>query len=105
MENNGRTEEYKPVPKLVNVTEFVVNGLVNDFMTKEKMCMCDQCRLDVIALTLNNMPPKYVVTGAGKAMEAFRLQGQLQNRMEIYQAMLQAAQLVKERPRHNHKFE
>ncbi len=104
MENKELIEPLKPAPKLVNVTEFVVNGLINDFMTRENMCQCDQCKLDVIALTLNTLPPKYVVTGPGKAMEAFRLQGQLQNRMEIYQAMLQAGQLVKERPRHDHKF-
>jgi len=90
-------------PKLVNVTEFVVNGMVNDLMQKEGMCTCDQCRLDVIAIALNNLPPKYVVTGHGKAIEAYRLQGQLQNKVVMYQALLQAAQLVKEKPRHGER--
>lgn len=85
--------------KLINITERIVTEMVDSVMTQEKCCTCEQCRCDVLALTLNKLDPKYVVTDAGDVFETYRL-SLAQNQVFIYQAMLEAIQKVKQSPRH-----
>lgn len=92
--------EHIPEPKLFNVTECVVECMLDEVLHEEKMCTCRQCRLDVMALALNHLPPKYVVSEQGKAFEIYRLQGLAQSRVTVYQEILRAAQIVKQRPHH-----
>ncbi|MDL2235735.1 late competence development ComFB family protein [Christensenellaceae bacterium OttesenSCG-928-L17] len=86
--------------KLVNVTEEVVFSLVDQVIRDEQLCPCEKCRLDVVALTLNELPPKYVVTQHGDTMETFR-SSVMQRRVDIYRALLFAVQQVKQSPRHD----
>ncbi|MDL2258483.1 late competence development ComFB family protein [Eubacteriales bacterium OttesenSCG-928-K08] len=85
--------------RLVNVTEEVVNMLIDNVIEEEHACTCEKCRLDTIALALNALPPKYVVTEQGDMIETFR-STVTQKRVDIYQAILKAVQQVKETPRH-----
>ena len=96
-----RSQIPEPMPKLINVMEFIVSAIADEVMAEEKMCNCAQCQLDVMALALNALPAKYVVTAEGKAYETYRIQGQIQSRIAVYQAVLQAAHMVKARPRHD----
>ena len=96
----NQSQQPEPMPELINVMEYVVSAMVEDVLKEEQMCACAQCRLDVMAIALNNLPPKYVVTAQGKAYETYKLQGLPQSRIAVYQAVLHAAHLVKERPRH-----
>ena len=85
--------------KLVNVTEDVVLSLVDQVIKDESVCTCEKCRMDVIAMTLNALPPRYVVTEMGDTIETFR-SSVMQKRVDIYQAMLAAVRQVQKLPRH-----
>lgn len=89
-----------PEVEVFNVTESVVESVLDEVLREEKICTCRQCRLDVKALALNHLPPKYVVSEQGKAFEIYRLQGLAQSRVTVYQEILRAAQVVKQRPHH-----
>ena len=54
---------------LVNVTEEIVHGLVSFLLhgtEYQTFCHCEQCELDIVALTLNQLPPKYVATNKSR---------------------------------------
>ena len=45
----------------INVMQILVEEKADEYMKMVGICCCDKCRLDVRALALNNLPPKYVV--------------------------------------------
>ena len=51
---------------LKNSNEDLVADLTKEIMAETDMCHCDKCRLDVMALALNHLPPAYVVTFKGE---------------------------------------
>lgn len=52
---------------LHNLMEDRVINIVNELLRgKNNICTCNRCKLDIAALTLNNLKPRYVVTGKGK---------------------------------------
>ena len=63
-------------------------------------CLCEQCRSDIAALALNHLPPRYVATRAGGAIsKADTLR--IQHLTDVRTALVRAAQLVNESPRHD----
>ncbi len=86
--------------KCVNVMEQIVDSNLNEMMKQEGCCTCERCKMDVRALTLNQLAPRYVVTEAGMAFEECRL-GNGQNRVSVYQCMLEAIHKVKASPHHD----
>ena len=63
-------------------------------------CLCDRCREDIIARTLNRLPPKYVVTRMGEVytrIEELKVQRQTDLTVQI----LEAARVVREHPHHD----
>jgi len=44
----------------VNIIKILVNEWIDDLINEKGGCPCDQCRADVMALTLNKLPPRYV---------------------------------------------
>jgi len=87
------------VPVLHNLMESTVKELINDLMAKENMCTCEQCRLDVAALALNNLPTRYVVSPKGASYARADLL-ELQKYVDVIGAITKAIRLVKEHPRH-----
>ncbi|NLJ99477.1 MAG: late competence development ComFB family protein [Tissierellia bacterium] len=52
--------------KIHNLLEDEVFHLVKDLLKDRKdICTCSKCRMDIAAITLNNLKPKYVVTEKG----------------------------------------
>lgn len=45
----------------VNVLEEIVKLRVDEFIEMFEVCDCPRCRADIIALSLNYLPPKYIV--------------------------------------------
>jgi competence protein ComFB len=90
------------MPVLKNLMEETVLQAIEEFMGKENMCTCEQCRLDVAAIALNNLPPRYVVTPKGASYAHADLL-ELQKYVDIIGAITKAIKLVKEHPRHNSK--
>jgi competence protein ComFB len=90
------------MPVLQNLMEETVLQAIEKFMDKESMCTCEQCRLDVAAIALNNLPPRYVVTPKGASYARADLL-ELQKYVDVIGAITKAIKLVKEHPRHNIK--
>lgn len=62
-------------------------------------CFCPNCRMDVSAIALNRLQPKYVVTDRGEALaRAERLQ--TQSDVDILGAVVNAIHIVKKAPQH-----
>lgn len=87
------------MPVMRNLIEEVVVDAVAEFMKKEGICDCDQCKLDVAALALNNLPPRYVVTAKGASYAKADMLD-MQKYIDVVGAITKAIKLVKEHPRH-----
>jgi competence protein ComFB len=54
--------------KVFNAMEVLVAELLEEIWPELDMrCKCDVCKADVLALTLNRVPPRYVSKGQGIA--------------------------------------
>ncbi len=87
------------MPVLHNLMEDSVLQAATELMTKEDMCTCEQCRLDIAAIALNSLPPRYVVTSKGASYARADLL-EMQKYVDIIGAIAKAIKLVKEHPRH-----
>jgi len=86
--------------ELVNFMEDVVASYMDEVLGKDKsFCGCPRCRLDVIAIALNDVRPKYVVTTKGYA---YARMGELQAqfRADTIVAVTRALKIVNKSPRH-----
>ncbi|RKD34582.1 late competence development ComFB family protein [Thermohalobacter berrensis] len=87
--------------KLHNYMEIVVHKKVEEIIEKQEgICKCEKCKLDVTAIALNNLPPKYVVTYKG---EVYAKINELKNQFEtdIIREIVKAIKIVADNPRHN----
>lgn len=88
--------------KLVNVTEEIVHGLVsfllhgNEYQT---FCHCEQCELDIVAITLNSLPSKYVATEKSRD-EAFKALNTPDKIEEINKQIIRSIHIVGRNPNH-----
>jgi competence protein ComFB len=86
--------------ELRNLLEDSVLYGVNKLMDeREDICKCNKCKLDIAAVALNNLPPKYVVTEAGG------LYGRVNNlnyqfETDIIMAVAKAMDIVSKNPKH-----
>lgn len=93
--------EPEPEPEFVriNVMERIVGDKIIYFMRQFECCTCEKCIADTIALTLNGLPPKYIVTEP--AAEAPLLSFYTNHFIsEITVEATKACMTVKETPRH-----
>ena len=89
-----------PDIKMVNKMEVMVKySIEENFRLNRKICQCERCRMDVMALALNTLPPRYVVTDFGEVMTQFEVQSS-QWRADVMVAVIKAMELVKKKPRH-----
>ena len=85
--------------QLRNFTEEAVKLYMERWYKDADVCQCDDCRLDVMAIMLNNLKPKYVVTEKG-ALYAQLDDFDPQYKIDFMAVMSQAAKIVKNGPRH-----
>ena len=90
------------MPILQNLMEDTVLTAIEELMNKQNMCTCEQCRLDVGAIALNNLPPRYVVTPKGASYARADLL-EVQKYVDVIGSITKAIKLVKEHPRHKIK--
>lgn len=87
---------------LVNVTEEIVCGLVR-FLLKgveyQTFCHCEQCEMEVAAISLNALTPKYV-TNQKSRDEAFKLLNTPGEIEEINKQIIRAIHIVARNPQH-----
>ena len=85
--------------KYENMMETIVEEELDAMAPELECCTCEQCRNDMTAWALNQLPPKYVVTQAGGAISKADTM-RIQHLTDVRTALVQAAQMVKEHPRH-----
>lgn len=90
------------MPVLQNLMEKIVSDAVEELLVGKDMCKCEQCRLDIAALALNDLPPRYVVTPKGASYARADLL-EIQKYVDVIGAITKAIKLVQEHPRHNIK--
>lgn len=91
-----RGEDYN----IVNLSEMLASELMRDVMTKLNVCDCKLCKADVLALTLNHLPQKYVTTDAGKQYMQLNMYRK-QYETDVLSALTRACVRVKGSPRHS----
>lgn len=53
--------------ELHNYIEKVVREVLDEMLSrKNDICKCEKCRLDMMAIALNNLPPQYYVSDKGE---------------------------------------
>jgi len=85
--------------QLRNYTEEAVKLFVDKWYKDSDICQCENCRLDVMAIMLNNLKQKYIVTEKG-ALWAQLDDFDPQHKIDYMTAMTQAVQIVSKGPRH-----
>ena len=88
--------------KLKNYMEDLVIKRTDEILKSMDVCKCDKCKLDIIALALNSLPSKYVVSAKG---ELYAKVSELEQQFDIdvETAIIKAAFFVNENPRHNNE--
>lgn len=85
---------------LKNVVEEYVEVRLAEILPQYKCCKCTKCRLDIMAISLNDLRPHYIVSSIGEALATHKyLTPQLQ--AEITAVVANAIGIVADNPRHS----
>jgi Predicted membrane protein len=84
---------------LVNLAEILAREKISLVMERMKVCGCRTCFNDVLALTLNSLPTKYVTKDAGKQYHQIDTYKKSYE-TDILAALTKACVRVKAAPRH-----
>jgi len=89
--------------KLRNIIEDIARDFLNSALTlRYDICTCPQCRNDMLAHILSNIPAKYVTTEEG-AIYTIVQQTRVEHQAEISRAILKAIEIIGNNPRHKLK--
>ncbi len=86
--------------KLRNFMEEAVIYKTNDILKIMNICKCEKCKLDIIAIALNDLPSKYVVTQIGELYAKVNELTQ-QFEVDIETSIVKAAVQVARSPKHD----
>lgn len=87
--------------KLYNLLESEVFHTIDDLLKDRKdICSCDKCRMDMAAIALNNLKPKYVVTEKGSLYARLDTLD-YQFDVDIIKEVIRAIKIVGNNPEHN----
>ncbi|RJP33140.1 MAG: competence protein ComFB [Actinobacteria bacterium] len=80
--------------------EEVVNRTLEEILSpRDDVCKCERCKLDIMALALNHLPPKYVVTDMGYIYtKVNELESQF--KADVTVAVTNALKIIRKNPRH-----
>lgn len=85
--------------KITNYMEILVYEFIDKVVEEMDLCRCERCRMDIAALSLNSLTPKYVVSYDEILYAKINLLYQ-QFEVDIMTAVSKAAISIKENPRH-----
>lgn len=87
-------------PGYINVMQVLVEEKAPKYIQMFGLCQCKRCLEDVKALTLNHLPPKYVVLEKGDLVPRLTLyEGKYSS--DITAQLLHACRIVMDTPHHN----
>lgn len=98
-EETSSPELEKPTFKYLNVMEHVVQNKVHEYATKLDACCCGHCIADITALTLTNLPPKYVVVEPPSASPLLNFYVNRYSQ-QVFVELTKACFTVKQNPHH-----
>ncbi len=93
---NMRGAAVSSEPPLVNLMEAFVEKRLDAAMKKFKCCTCERCRKDVLAFTLNKLPPLYVIEDDPDIRDLH----ERERAAQVATALVQAILAVKAHPSH-----
>ncbi|WP_250278089.1 late competence development ComFB family protein [[Clostridium] colinum] len=79
--------------------ELVCNQLEEVMRKNNCSCFCDRCKADIMAISLNNLPTKYVATEKGICYAKLSSY-ENQCLIDIITAITNAIKIVEKHPRH-----
>ena len=86
--------------ELRNLMEDEVIHTINSLLKgKEDICTCDKCKMDIAAIALNNLKPKYVVTEKGGLYAKVNTLD-YQFDADLIREIIKAINIVGDEPRH-----
>ncbi len=85
---------------LKNSNEEMVAELTTQLMAETDMCRCEKCRLDVMAIALNQLAPCYVVSIKGGLLANIE-STTVQMQADGLSAVLHGINIVKQTPKHD----
>ena len=86
--------------ELKNYMEILMWQQLDDVLASHPgICKCEKCRYDIAALTMNFLPPRYVVTDQGQMFTKIKALEQ-QFTIDIITAVTHAAKIVNSTPHH-----
>lgn len=83
-----------------NYMEEAVGNMIDKVLENIDVCKCPKCKLDIMALALNRLPPRYFVTKEGELFERLA-ELQEQFTVDITAAIAAAAFIVKNNSKHD----
>ena len=86
--------------ELKNYMEDLVQDMLPAVLDKMDICKCPRCQMDILAYSLNNLPPKYVVTRKGDIYTRLATM-HTQFSADIIAAVTSGATIVGSKPRHD----
>jgi len=86
--------------ELQNYTEIMIDHLLGAVLKNySDICTCETCLMDIKAIALNNLPPRYVVTEKGELYKkAEELDTQIQ--VDVIGVITKAIEQVRKNKRH-----
>ena len=94
-QDNTYNSAYMPV----NIVEDLITAKAPEFIKRMGICSCYRCVNDIIAMTLNILPPKYIVTQKGMLFARIASY-ENQYATDVVSALTKACVQVSESPRH-----
>jgi competence protein ComFB len=85
--------------RLKNIMEQIVLRTIDEVAEDHHFCNCPRCRLDIAALALNKLPPRYAVTSKGEAYSRTEWL-ELQKSLDVISVIFEAIKIVQGKPRH-----
>lgn len=87
----------RKLPK--NILEDLIVYKLDELIDTTGVCKCDRCRNDIIAISLNKLPSRYVSSSGGDIMARMQsMDDQMQ--ANITASILKAIEVVKSKPHH-----
>lgn len=78
----------------------ILPGVLKDYLkTHPRTCNCDLCQEDILALSLNQLPPHYVASEQGAIFPEVSFD-QIGGKAQVIAAITRAINQVSENPRH-----
>lgn len=82
-----------------NIMEDLVEDQFDEMKASLDCCTCEQCRSDIVAYALNQLPSKYVVSQTGELITKLH-NLEAQKVTDVRRYLIEASLIVKENPRH-----